>query len=172
MRDRRPTARADQLRRIPCASDNSPAQEHPRLIHPGAACPGRRLWRLAQPNRARFVYSLSWLRTPASATAEIRSVLEPKAQPPFAARNGSASYRHTRSQSASGRLAVIVTLQPSSLSEPTWANQMKRLPSARRYRHSRTGAPGPILNATAGCRPHDDPIGTTVSLLSVGRPRT
>ena len=55
MRDRRPTARADQLRRIPCASDNSLHPEHPRFIHSGGACPDCRIWRLAAGNRARSI---------------------------------------------------------------------------------------------------------------------
>jgi hypothetical protein len=53
--DRRTPARNSELRSMPCASINSPHPEHPRLIHPGVACPGYRIWRLAAGNRARSI---------------------------------------------------------------------------------------------------------------------
>ncbi len=55
MGDRRPTARNSELRSMPCASDNSPHPEHPRLIHPGGACRDCRIWRLAPGNPTRSI---------------------------------------------------------------------------------------------------------------------
>ena len=53
--DRRTPARNSELRSMPCASINSPHPEHPRLIHPGVACPDCRIWRRAAGNPARSV---------------------------------------------------------------------------------------------------------------------